>query len=129
VIVELVSLFAAALPQPPIPAVASGCVTHACWERVRDRRWRRRHPLRFANATAYCLRGRMANGEPVHWGAVAMNALPLGTRIRVERPIAGRRRFTVKDRIGYGTELDVWRSSCAAAIGFGRRTVAYRVIP
>jgi 3D (Asp-Asp-Asp) domain-containing protein len=68
--------------------------------------------------------GRMANGQRPHAGAVAMNLLPLGTRIRVSRSPLGRRRaFVVSDRIGYGSQLDFWTPSCAKARAWGRRTV------
>jgi hypothetical protein len=72
-------------------------------------------PARYLTSTAYCLRGRMANGQFVHAGAVAMNGVRLGTRIRVSRSPTGRLRFTVKDRIGWGTQLDFWVPSCAQA--------------
>jgi 3D (Asp-Asp-Asp) domain-containing protein len=75
-------------------------------------------------STAYCLHGRMANGRFVHVGAVAVNFLRLGSRIRASRSPYGRhRRFRVEDRIGYGTQLDFWVPSCAAARAWGRRTV------
>ena len=82
------------------------------------------------SSTAYCLRGRMANGRYVHHGAVASNRHRLGTWIRMRRPrrVFGRRTFTVGDRIGYGTELDFLTSSCASARAYGRRTVSYVVL-
>jgi len=91
------------------------------------------------SSTAYspCSSGSMmANGRHVRWGAVANNMLPLGTRIRLDRPISAhrpdgrlvhRRWFTVADRIGWGTELDVWMPSCADAVAYGSRTVGFRV--
>jgi 3D (Asp-Asp-Asp) domain-containing protein len=109
------------------------CRTDACWERVREQRreaWARRHPLRTAHSTAYCLLGTMANGRGVHAGAVAMNRHPLGTRISVRRNPYGAalRRFRVEDRIGHGSELDFWVPSCDRARAWGRRTVTYRVL-
>jgi len=78
-------------------------------------------------STAYCLRGTMANGRGVHYGAVAMNILPLGKRIRVNRSPFGRHlRFRVEDRIGWGTQLDFWVPSCGMAYAWGRRTVRVR---
>lgn len=69
----------------------------------------------------------MADGTRVRLGSVASNRHPLGTRITLDRPVLGLRRFTVRDRIGYGTELDLWSPSCAFSIAYGRRTVSYRV--
>lgn len=93
-----------------------------------------------AQSTAYapCSSGSiMANGQRVHWGAVANNVLPLGTKIRMERPVrtrrpdgrvVNRRFFRVKDRIGWGSQLDIWMPFCQDAIQWGRRTVAFRVV-
>ena len=69
----------------------------------------------------------MADGTPVRLGSVASNRHPLGTRITLTRPVLGRRRFTVRDRIGYGTELDIWSPSCAFSVAYGRRIVTYRL--
>ena len=82
------------------------------------------------SSTAYCLRGRMADGTFTRWHSVASNRHRLGTRIRLRLPrkIFGMRTFYVRDRIGYGTELDVWTSSCPAARAYGRRTVTYVVL-
>lgn len=77
-------------------------------------------------STAYCLSGTMADGSGVRAGSVAHNGYPLGTRIAVSPPFYGRRRFVVRDRIGWGTELDFWISSCAAARSWGRRSVRVR---
>jgi 3D (Asp-Asp-Asp) domain-containing protein len=77
----------------------------------------------YVSSTAYCLRGTMANGLPVRYGAVAMNMVPLGTRIWVSRSPTGLRRHTVMDRIGWGTQLDFWVPSCARAVQWGRRRV------
>lgn len=67
--------------------------------------------------------GLMANGRSPRVGAVAMNLLPLGTRIRVNRSPFGPRAFVVSDRIGYGSQLDFWTPSCAHARAWGRRLV------
>ena len=75
-------------------------------------------------STAYSLRGRMANGEPVHDGAVAMNCVPFGTRYRIlQGPMAGKV-VTVKDTIGRGSQFDIWVHGRRAARNYGRRTVA-----
>jgi len=75
------------------------------------------------SSTAYCVRGRMANGRSTHMGAVAMNGVQLGTRIRASRSPTGLRWHTVEDRIGSGSQLDFWVPSCAQARAWGRRTV------
>ncbi len=81
------------------------------------------------SSTAYALRGQMANGENVHQGAVAMNCVPFGTRYSVlDGPRAGQT-YTVKDRIGHGSDFDIWMSSRAAAIDYGRRTVTISRVP
>lgn len=79
-----------------------------------------------AKITMYCLRGRMANGEPVHEGAAAADrsVFPFGTIIEV----AGLGRYVVKDRFARDLgdlRLDVWQPSCAAAIAWG---LVYREI-
>jgi 3D (Asp-Asp-Asp) domain-containing protein len=77
-------------------------------------------------STAYCLSGTMADGTGVRWGSVASNQYPLGTVLEVAPAPAGRRRWTVRDRIGWGTQLDFWNGSCTSARGWGRHTVRIR---
>lgn len=62
----------------------------------------------------------MANGRQVHSGAVAMNHIPLGTRFY--SPTLDRH-FVVEDRIGHGTEFDIWFPSCDLAVDYGRRNI------
>ena len=84
-----------------------------------------------AESTAYtpCSSGTvMADGTRVRWGSVASNWHPLGTRIRLTRRVNGRRVFTVRDRIGSGSQLDFFMPSCQAGIRYGRRVVRYRVM-
>lgn len=86
-----------------------------------------------ANSTAYspCSAGSiMADGTHVRSGSVASNRHPLGTRIQlVGAPtFFGRRDFTVRDRIGWGSDLDFWTPSCSGALAWGRRTVRYRLV-
>lgn len=78
-------------------------------------------------STAYCLGGTMADGTPVRAGSVANNFLPLGTRVTVTASPTQRRRFVVRDRIGWGTQLDFWTPSCTRARAWGRRTVRLHV--
>lgn len=81
-----------------------------------------------AESTAYCLTGVMADGTGVRAGSAASNRHPLGTRITLDRPgPGGRRRWTVRDRIGSGSELDLWVPRCGQATAWGRRIVTYAV--
>lgn len=88
-------------------------------------------PTQVVTATSYspCSSGSvMADGHRTYFGAVASNRHPLGTLLRFTHTLYGRRYFRVRDRIGHGTELDVWQPSCSGAIAFGRRRIAYRVV-
>lgn len=83
-----------------------------------------------ASSTAYCLSGRMADGTYVRPRSAASNRHPLGTRLQLTGRQAGPgglRRYVVRDRIGHGSELDLWTGSCAQAIRYGRRRVTYRL--
>lgn len=92
------------------------------------------------NSTAYdpCSSGSiMANGRHVHTGAVALNFLPLGTKLRFDRRVGmhdergrfvRRRFFRVEDRIGWGSQLDVFFPRCREANAWGRRTIGFRVV-
>jgi hypothetical protein len=84
---------------------------------------------RLAASTSYCLHGQMADQSTTRAGSVAMNTWPLGTRIRlVDRAFMGRREFVVRDRIGFGSQLDFWAPACSLSMWWGRRTVRYRVL-
>jgi hypothetical protein len=71
--------------------------------------------------TAYCQSGRTASGAWTQPGIAAANFLRLGTRIRIWPAALGRTTFVILDRIGWGSSLDLWTGSCAAAIQYGRR--------
>lgn len=75
----------------------------------------------YMQATAYCIRGTMADGSYTRAGSVAHNGYRLGKRLTING-----RRYVVRDRIGWGTTLDIWMSSCTAAVVFGRRVVRVR---
>jgi 3D (Asp-Asp-Asp) domain-containing protein len=77
-------------------------------------------------STAYCLSGQMADGSQVRDGSVASNGFPLGAELEIRPSPTGRRYFKVRDRIGWGTELDFWLPTCSAARSWGRRTVHIR---
>lgn len=105
--VKLVALGAAALAAAPSSAVA-----------------------KFgAMSTSYslCSAGTiMADGSYVRFGSVASNRHPLGTRIYLRNTsFLGRKRFTVRDRIGWGSDLDFWSPSCSYSWVWGRRYVTY----
>lgn len=77
------------------------------------------------SSTAYTHTGNnMANGEKPYEGAVASNLVPLGTKIYIE----GYGYFVVKDRIGHGSQLDIFMDTYEKAIQFGRRTLKVYVV-
>lgn len=86
--------------------------------------------LQRANTTAYCLTGRMADGTFTRARSAAHNGLRLGTTIRLVGRQAGprgMRKYVIRDRIGWGTQLDLWTGSCATARAWGRRTVRFKL--
>jgi len=68
----------------------------------------------------------MADGTHTRAGSVASNRYPLHTRLYVYPAPGGRRIWTVRDRIGWGTQLDFWLPSCWSARQWGRRRVHVR---
>lgn len=84
-----------------------------------------------ASSTSYCPGSSgqtMADGTHVRWGSAASNRHPLGTRIvLVGVSFRGRHRFVIRDRIGSGSDLDLWAPTCVASRQWGRRTVRYRL--
>lgn len=91
----------------------------------------KRSNARGFRATAYCLKGRTANGGGVRRGIVAADPrlLPLGTRIYVEAG-AYSGTYTVTDTGGAikGNILDIWVPSCGEAVRFGRRSISVSVL-
>lgn len=85
------------------------------------------HPGVRSGSTAYCLRGTMADGSYTRNGSVANNQYRLGTKLTISPSPTGRRFFVVRDRIGYGSQLDFWVPSCGQARQWGRRSVTVRV--
>lgn len=72
----------------------------------------------------------MADGTQTRNRSAAHNGLPLGTRIRLVGRKAGPggiRKYVIRDRIGWGTQLDLWTGSCHTALAFGRTTVRFRL--
>lgn len=80
------------------------------------------------SVTAYCWTGnRTASGKWPALGMAAGNRWPFGTRLRVE----GWGTVTVEDRIGHGSELDLYmgREGCyQRAMNFGRRSLRVEVV-
>jgi 3D (Asp-Asp-Asp) domain-containing protein len=85
-----------------------------------------------ASSTSYCPGSSssvMADGTHTRLGSAASNRHPLGTRLRlIGARFLGRRTFVVRDRIGWGSDLDLWSPSCTASRRWGRRRVRYRVL-
>lgn len=81
------------------------------------------------NATSYCLHGQMADGSYTRPRSAASNILPLGTKIRLTGKAGpgGIRLYVIRDRIGWGTELDLWTASCSDALAFGRRNLRFKI--
>lgn len=82
----------------------------------------------YAVSTCYDQGGTTASGQQAHFGEVANDFLALGTRIMLDQPAFGRRVFTVLDRIGHGSELDIFYPSEASCLQYGRRRVGFRVL-
>lgn len=69
--------------------------------------------------TMYCTGSITASGKVPHPGMVATisRRIPFGTRVSIE----GLGTFVVEDRIGHGSEFDLFVSSCSEAKSFGRQ--------
>jgi len=80
------------------------------------------------SATGYCLPGTTATGIPVAWGVIATDpsVIPLGTRMFVPGYGEGVAADTGSAVKGY--VIDLWFSSCAQAIQWGRRTVTITIL-
>ena len=77
-------------------------------------------------ATAYCLRGRTANGGSVRRGIIAADPrfLPLGSRVQISAG-AYSGIYTVTDTGGAvkGRKIDIWMPNCSEANRFGSRGI------
>jgi len=83
------------------------------------------------SSTCYAEGGQTATpGVDAYLGEVAVlpGFLPLGTRILLDRPAFGRRRFVVRDHIKEGSELDIFYPSESACDQYGRQERGFRVI-
>lgn len=87
---------------------------------------RRLDPLAHRyDITAYTHTGyRTASGLWPEYGMVASNLWPLGTRVEIE----GLGIFTVQDRVGGGTDVDVFLETRAECMRFGRKHLRVRVV-
>jgi hypothetical protein len=83
----------------------------------------------MVDSTSYCQSGTTASGSQTYWGEVANNFLPLGTLIKLDRPYLGKIYFRVMDRIGYGSQLDIFQWSCQSALDYGRREIGFTTVP
>lgn len=77
------------------------------------------------SSTCYSQGSITASGGPVYVGEVANDFLPLGTRIRLDHPVFGLRDFTVEDRIGWGSELDIYNPSQQLCLQYGRQQIGF----
>jgi 3D (Asp-Asp-Asp) domain-containing protein len=68
---------------------------------------------RLHKITWYCDRGITASGGHTHLGIVATirRDIPFGTKVTID----GIGTFVVEDRIGHGSEFDIWIPSCSEA--------------
>ena len=80
------------------------------------------------SSTCYSQGTITASGRRVFVGEVASNELALGTRIRLDHMVFGRRDYVVLDRIGWGTQLDIYNPSNAACTIYGRRQIGFVVL-
>lgn len=84
------------------------------------------------SATAYCLKGRTAQGSGVRRGIIAADprVLRLGSKVMITGGgYSGT--YLVTDTGGgiRGRELDIWVPSCSEARRFGRRSVNVMLLP
>lgn len=66
----------------------------------------------------YCSGTTTASGKRVREGMVATldRSIPFGTVVQIE----GMGSYVVEDRIGHGSEFDIYTTSCGKANEFGR---------
>jgi 3D (Asp-Asp-Asp) domain-containing protein len=77
----------------------------------------------WIEATAYCLKGTMANGEQVHKGAISVDPkfIPLGTKGYID----GIGNVIAEDTGGAikGNKVDIWMPTYEEAMAWGRKKV------
>ncbi len=113
-------------PAPVRASLAPGCHGTDCrGETARASRSRRLFPQTVDNpvglvlkVTAYCSGTITASQKRVREGMVATlsRRIPFGTHVSIE----GMGEYVVEDRIGHGSEVDIYMTSCARAWAFGK---------
>lgn len=70
-----------------------------------------------------------ASGTHVHWGTVAANFLPFGTKIKIPS-MYGDQVFIVEDRMNkrYWHKVDIWMPTRQEALQFGIRTLEIEIL-
>ena len=70
-----------------------------------------------------------ASGTHVHWGTVAANFLPFGTKIKIPS-MYGDQIFIVEDRMNkrYWHKVDIWMPGRQEALQFGVRTLEIEIL-
>lgn len=70
-----------------------------------------------------------ASGTHVHWGTVAANFLPFGTKIKIPE-MYGDQIFIVEDRMNkrYWHKVDIWMPTRQDALNFGIRTLEIEIL-
>lgn len=83
----------------------------------------------WVSSTAYEETGNtMFNGEWPYYGAAACNFLPIGTRVLVLDGSKAGEVFVVKDRIGWGSDFDIYIGDVWSANQYGRQEIRIRVL-
>ena len=80
------------------------------------------------DSTSYCQGGTMADGEQTYIGAAAGNLWRFGTRIKILSGRLAGTIVTISDRIGWGSQLDIFNPSCAWAIQYGRERIEVQIV-
>ena len=80
------------------------------------------------DSTSYCQAGIMADGQETYWGAAAGNEWPFGTRLRILTGRLAGTVVTIADRIGWGSQLDVFSPSCAWSWAYGREAILAEIV-
>ena len=80
------------------------------------------------DSTSYCQSGTMADGQETYWGAAAGNEWPFGTRLKILTGRLAGTVVTIADRIGWGSQLDVFSWSCDWSTRYGREMVEVEVV-
>jgi 3D (Asp-Asp-Asp) domain-containing protein len=82
-------------------------------------------------ATAYCLKGLTASGEPVREGIIAADPrlLPLGTLVHIwAGKYTGSYKVLDTGRLIKGRRIDIYIPDWEQAIAFGRRSVKLKIL-